>query len=347
MNAFWRGKRVLITGHTGFKGSWLSLWLTQLGAQVTGLALESESVFFPSLGLEPEITHLIGDVRDPKIIARAVAVSNPEIIFHMAAQSLVLRGYEKPVETWATNVTGSLNLMEALRGLKGPCAVVMVTTDKVYANDEQARPFRETDPLGGHDPYSSSKAAMEIAVDSWRKSYFFDTETRIASARAGNVIGGGDWAKNRIVPDIARALEAGIPIEVRNPDAVRPWQHVLEPLRGYMTLAEKLFTSDDTRLQSPFNFGPSSDGVRSVRDVVSTALSVWPGTWNDISGRTAVHEAGVLTLATDKTEELLSHFSKWSFDDNVRETIDWYRTVSDGKSPRDISLEQLQSYRAP
>lgn len=346
MSTFWRGKRVLITGHTGFKGSWLALWLTQLGAKVIGLALEPEGVFFPSLRLESEITHIIGDVRDRKVIDRAIAASEPEIIFHMAAQSLVLRGYEKPVETWTTNVVGSLNLMEALRCLKGPCAVIMVTTDKVYANNEQARPFRETDPLGGHDPYSSSKAAMEIAVDSWRKSYFLGTEIRVASARAGNVIGGGDWAENRIVPDIARALKAGNPIEVRNPDAVRPWQHVLEPIRGYMTLAEKLFTSHDTQLQGAFNFGPASDGMRSVRDVVSTALSIWPGTWNDVSDRARAHEAGVLTLATGKAEEHLKHFARLSFEDGVRATMDWYRAVADGKNARDVSLEQLQSYGA-
>ncbi len=346
MTDFWREKRVLITGHTGFKGSWLSLWLTQLGAKVTGLSLEPESAFFPSLRLEGEITHLIGDIRDPETVERAVVASNPDVVFHMAAQSLVLRGYEKPVETWNTNVMGSLNLMQALRNLNELCAVVMVATDKVYANDERAHPFRETDPLGGYDPYSSSKAAMEIAVDSWRKSYFLGSNIRMASARAGNVIGGGDWAENRIVPDIARALEAGIPIEVRNPNAVRPWQHVLEPLRGYMTLAEKLFISDEQQFQAAFNFGPSSSGVRSVRDVVKTALSVWPGTWNDVSGTVAAHEAGVLTLATDKAEEVLNHHPRWTFEQGVRETMNWYRAVSDGSGARETTLDQLQSYGA-
>ncbi len=345
MNAFWKDKRVLITGHTGFKGAWLALWLTQLGAKVTGIALAPESPFFSSLKLEDTIRHIIGDIRDSSVVTNAVTVSDPEIVFHMAAQSLVLRGYETPIETWSTNVMGTLNLMEALRDLTGPRAVVMVTTDKVYANDEQARPFRETDPLGGHDPYSSSKAAMEIGIDSWRKSFFAQTEIRMASARAGNVIGGGDWAENRIVPDIARALAADIPVKVRNPNSVRPWQHVLEPLRGYLILAEKLFTSADLDLQSAFNFGPPSEGVRTVKDVVTTALSMWPGAWEDTSRKSnSAHEAQILRLATDKTEALLGHFACWSFEDGIRATIQWYQSVAEGQCPRAVSLKQLQYY---
>ncbi len=346
MSAFWQGKRVLITGHTGFKGSWLTLWLTELGAEVTGLALQPDSPFFGTLDLERRITHKIGDICASDTVAQAVAETDPEITFHMAAQSLVLQAYETPFETWSTNVMGSLRVMEALRGLKGPRAVVMITTDKVYANDETGRAFAETDPLGGHDPYSASKAAMEIAVESWRKSFFGDTDIRMASARAGNVIGGGDWAENRIVPDIARALAAGTPITVRNPDAVRPWQHVLEPLRGYMTLAEKLFTSNEISLRSQFNFGPPDEGIRCVRDVVDTALQTWPGTWHDASGGPAKHEAKTLTLSTDKTRSLLGHGAKWRFEESVAQTIRWYKAVADGQPARAVSLEQLQRYEA-
>lgn len=344
MNHFWHDKRVLITGHTGFKGSWLSLWLTTLGARVTGLALEPEGALFMSLGLENEMRHLIGDIRNPGIVTKALEACDPEITFHMAAQSLVLRGYDQPIDTWATNVMGSLNMMEAIRALKGPRAVVMVTTDKVYANNEQALPFSENDPLGGHDPYSSSKAAMEIAIDSWRKSFLVNTDIRLASARAGNVIGGGDWAENRIFPDIARALADGTPIEVRNPDAVRPWQHVLEPLRGYMTLAERLWLSDAPDLRTAFNFGPHPEGMRSVRDVVNAALDVWDGSWKDTSTNTARYEAKVLKLATQKSEDLLDHRPVWNFEKSVKAAMEWYKAVADGSSPRDISLKQLQDY---
>ncbi|MFK7746406.1 MAG: CDP-glucose 4,6-dehydratase [Roseobacter sp.] len=344
MNEFWKGKRVLITGHTGFKGSWLALWLQQLGAHVTGLSLAPETPFFDTLDLGECLDHHVGDIRDIETVRGIVAQCDPQIVFHMAAQSLVLRSYSLPLETWGTNVTGSLHLMEAMRTLSGPRAVVMVTTDKVYANDEQSRAFSEEDQLGGHDPYSASKAAMEIAIDSWRKSFLSKTDVRMASARAGNVIGGGDWAENRIVPDIARALAAGAAIEVRSPDAIRPWQHVLEPLRGYMNLAEQLYTSDDTTFQGAFNFGPADDGVRSVRDVVETALAAWPGKWKDTSGGTVPHEAGVLTLSTQKAQRVLGHVGKWTFEQSVQASMSWYRAVAEGGDVRQITLQQLKAY---
>ena len=347
LNDFWRDKRVLITGHTGFKGSWLTLWLTALGARVTGLSLEPESDLFDTLGVEQDIAHVIGDICEPETVRACVAKHDPEVTFHMAAQSLVLRGYREPHRTWNTNVMGSVNVMEALLPLAGRRSVVMVTTDKVYANDEQGRAYRETDRLGGHDPYSASKAAMEIAVESWRKSFAGKGDIRIASARAGNVIGGGDWAENRMVPDVVRALQAGDPVKVRNPDAVRPWQHVLEPLRGYMTLAERLLVDDDPVLQSPFNFGPSEEGIRRVRDLVTAALAIWPGRWEEMPNPDAnAHEAQLLTLSTAKAEEVLGHRSRWSFETGGDATLRWYKAVFDGQSAREVSLAQLRDYGA-
>jgi CDP-glucose 4,6-dehydratase len=347
MSDFWRGKRVLVTGHTGFKGSWLSLWLSSVGAKVTGLSLEPESPFFDALGVEREINHIIGDICEPETLRKCVAENDPEVVFHMAAQSLVLRGYRAPQRTWETNVMGTLNVLEALRTLTGTRAVIMVTTDKVYANDEQGRPYQETDKLGGHDPYSSSKAAMEIVVESWRKSFFVETGIRVATVRAGNVIGGGDWAENRVIPDVARALQAGAAIVVRNPDAVRPWQHVLEPLRGYMTLAERMYLDEDPALQGPFNFGPSEDGMRCVRDLVNAALEVWPGRWEQMENADdSAHEAKLLTLCTAKAERVLGHVSRWSFEAGVAATINWYKAVSEGRCARDVSLAQLRDYGA-
>lgn len=347
MSSFWQGRRVLVTGHTGFKGSWLGLWLQQMGAQVSGLSLAPDTPFFASLGYEDAIDHHIGDIRDLETVVRTIAGCDPQVVIHMAAQSLVLRGYAHPLDTWAVNVTGSLHVLEAVRRLGGKRAVVMVTTDKVYANAENTRPFREDDPLGGHDPYSASKAAMEIAIDSWRKSYGADGDIRLASARAGNVIGGGDWAQNRLVPDAARALATGDLIEVRNPQAVRPWQHVLDPLRGYLTLAQKLWEQSDTTYQTAFNFGPDASGIRDVRDVVTAALQAWPGQWKDISGGPAPHEAQVLRLDVTRARDILGHSSRWDFARSIHETMTWYRSVHDGADPRRLCLDQLATFGVP
>lgn len=347
MNDFWKDRRVLVTGHTGFKGSWLCLWLTQLGARVTGLSLEPETSFFASLGLEGQIEHRICDMRDLDAVMSVVQQSDPHVVLHLAAQAIVLKGYTEPATTWSTNVTGSLNLMQALGALQGPCSAVMVTTDKVYQNDETTKPFLESDPLGGQDPYSASKAAMEIAVNSWSKSFFDARDIRMATARAGNVIGGGDWAENRLLPDVMRALARDQVVDVRNPKAVRPWQHVLDPLRGYLTLGQRLFESDNPRWQTPFNFGPDPQGVRTVEDVLEAALRVWPGSWRNAFDASAPHEATTLMLDTTKATTVLGHQPRWGFEQSIEEAVRWYKEVHEGVSAKEVCLAQLQRYGAP
>jgi len=305
---FWREKRVLLTGHTGFKGSWLTLWLTSLGARVFGYALKPDTVpsLFQQLKLEGEIDHRIADIRDLDAVRERVRNVKPHVVFHMAAQPLVRRSYAEPIETWQTNVMGTVHLLDSLRAADWPCAVVIVTTDKVYENREWVHSYRETDRLGGHDPYSSSKASCELAVDSWRKSFFGDgSPVRIATARAGNVIGGGDWAEDRIFPDLARAIAACRPLVVRNPESVRPWQHVLDPLSGYLRLAERLFTCEEPQYQSAFNFGPDSTAARSVGELVEVAFANWPGETGGPPSSNQPHEARMLALECLKARQIL------------------------------------------
>jgi CDP-glucose 4,6-dehydratase len=346
MTSFWCDSSVLITGHTGFKGSWLALWLAKLGANVTGFALEPNTPFFASLGLEANVRHIVGDIRDATAVRKVIKKAAPDFVFHLAAQSLVLTSYDHPIETWNTNVMGSLNVLEAMREQRVPPIGLMITTDKVYENAETGTAFNETSPLGGNDPYSASKAAMEIATSSWRKSFMADNGIKVATARAGNVIGGGDWAENRIVPDIVRALSSGAPINVRNPMAIRPWQHVLDPLSGYMRLAKALFESNDAELQSAFNFGPTQDGMRTVSDLVKTALEVWPGDWISAVNQDAQHEAATLTLNAEKSRRLLGQESQWGFERSVRETITWYKLVAEGSPPRDTALSQIEAFES-
>ena len=317
-SSFWEGCRVLLTGHTGFKGSWLALWLLELGAQVTGLALppDTEPNLFAQLGLDWRLDHRVGDIRDADRVASLVNEVRPQVVFHLAAQPLVRRSYAEPTATWATNVMGSIHLLEALRRLEQPCAAVLITTDKVYRNNEWLYGYRENDPLGGHDPYSSSKAAAELAI--------------LASARAGNVIGGGDWAADRIVPDAMRALGRGEPIGVRNPAATRPWQHVLEPLGGYLLLAERL--TADAALAGAFNFGPQLEANRSVRELVEEALHHWPGSWEDQSDPGAPHEASLLNLVIDKAHHQLGWAPRWNFATTLERTVNWYRRVQQGQA---------------
>ncbi len=350
-SAFWAGKRVLVTGHTGFKGSWLSLWLSELGALVSGLSLEPDTQpsLFHQLQLETRFQHhWIADIRDRSVVSTAVETSQPQVVLHLAAQPLVRLGYRDPLGTWATNVQGSLHVMEALRPLGHSCAVVMVTTDKVYENQEWDYGYREVDRLGGHDPYSASKAAAELAISSWRSSFCGSaahqtSHLAIATARAGNVIGGGDWAIDRIVPDAIRALEKGAPVTVRNSAATRPWQHVLEPLSGYLRLAEALTTEAEPPC-GPFNFGPQSDSNQPVHTLVNSILSYWPGTWRDQSDPQAPHEAGLLQLDISKARMQLGWEPCWDFATAVKRTVAWYRAVQQGASPLNTCKSDLEAY---
>ena len=352
---FWAGRRVLLTGHTGFKGSWLSLWLLRMGATVTGVALDPDpaaslygALDLANAGQPGRLIDRRADIRDPEVLADVVAAADPEVVLHLAAQPLVRHSYLDPLGTWATNVQGSLNLLEALRPLDHPCAVVMVTTDKVYANREWCYGYRETDRLGGHDPYSASKAAAELAIDSWRASFsgtapHQSSHLAIASARAGNVIGGGDWAADRIVPDAMRACAAGEPLILRNPGATRPWQHVLEPLSGYLQLAEAL-AADPFAHAEAWNFGPHPEANRCVSDLVEALHLHWPGQWQDHSDPEAPHEAGLLHLVIDKAQHRLGWRPLWDFPTTVARTACWYRGVANGDSPLARCQADLDRY---
>ena len=345
------GQRVLVTGHTGFKGSWLCEWLLALGANVTGYALEPDTdpSLFVQLGLGARLRHIVGDIRDAVAVGNLVAATRPRFVFHLAAQPLVRRSYRDAHYTWETNVMGTINVLEALRQLDEPCAAVMVTTDKCYENREWLFGYRENDPLGGHDPYSSSKAGAELAIASWRNSFFSAGQpVRIASARAGNVIGGGDWAEDRIVPDSMRALSRGEPIQVRNPAATRPWQHVLEPDSGYLALAAALaLRPDDLRLESAFNIGPGHDANQPVRNLVAETLRHWPGEWIDHSSPNAPHEASLLQLDNGKIATIIGWRPAWTFREAVGRTVAWYRDMHDNgeaSAARDYTLRDITAY---
>ena len=356
--AFWSGRRVLLTGHTGFKGAWLLLWLQQMGAQVWGYALKPEPApnLFRQLHAEPPVDeslawhHSEADLANLEALADCVEKCQPEVVLHLAAQPLVRRSYADPLGTWATNVQGSLHLLESLKPLQHACAVVMVTTDKVYENREWTYGYREVDRLGGHDPYSASKAAAELAIASWRKSFCGSAPhqtsyLRIATARAGNVIGGGDWAADRIVPDAMRALAVGEVIALRNPEATRPWQHVLEPLGGYLRLAEALAGASDPPCEA-FNFGPSLESNRTVRELVTSILSHWPGQWIDQSDPADPHEAGLLHLQIDKAHHRLGWHPCWDYATTVARTVGWYRRVHGGESVLSCCLSDLDAYQS-
>jgi CDP-glucose 4,6-dehydratase len=342
----YRGKRVLVTGHTGFKGAWLCEWLSALGAEVTGLALppSTQPSLFEQLGLAHRLTHREGDIRELPRVQEVIAEARPEFIFHLAAQPLVRFSYEHPVETYATNVLGTVHVLEAARLAGHPCVLIAVTTDKCYANQEWVHGYREEDPMGGHDPYSSSKGAAELVIAAYRHSYFSGVAApvRLASARAGNVVGGGDWAPDRIVPDCIRALERGAPIPVRNQVATRPWQHVLESLSGYLwlgaCLADRRLAPAGLDLTGAFNFGPPLTSNRTVAELVQEVLKGWPGSWEDCSDPTAVYEAKLLNLATDKAYHLLGWQPVWDFEGTIGRTVEWYRAMA---SPSDADAARL------
>ena len=349
-----KNKNVLITGHTGFKGGWLALWLSYLGAEVYGYSLPSpfSPSLYETLQLEKVIHNEEGDVRDGKKILNLVSRIEPDIIFHLAAQSLVGESYVSPMQTVQTNVMGTVNLMEAVRISGVNTAVVIVTSDKCYQNKEWLHGYREEDPLGGYDPYSASKGAAEILVSSWRNSFFHPERirqhgVRIATARAGNVIGGGDWSMDRIVPDCMRALMNEDVIAVRNPLATRPWQHVLEPLSGYLLLASKLMQDSTGEYCQAFNFGPTVQSNKNVKELVEKIIHFWgEGAWAHIPPPIEQHEASLLHLSIDKAYHQLHWSPKWNFDETILKTVEWYKTSQTSPATlRDFTIRQIESYQ--
>ena len=350
MMDFYRNKRVLITGHTGFKGSWLAVWLNEAGAQVTGFALNpySEKDNFVLTEIGKKITDLRGDIRDIDLVKSVFQTHQPEIVFHLAAQPLVRYSYHHAVETYDTNVMGSVNLMEAFRACPSAKVAVMITSDKCYENREQLTPYKEDDPMGGYDPYSSSKGAAEIAIASWRRSFMnpehFDRHGKaIASARAGNVIGGGDWTEDRIIPDCIRAMEAGKAVEIRNPTAIRPWQHVLEPLSGYLLLAKKMMESP-TEFCEGWNFGPLPDSVANVQQIASRITeSYGKGKLETVETDGVMHEAQLLTLDIRKAQSRLGWNPRLNLSETVDLTVEWYKNYDKSKV-YDLCVEQISKY---
>jgi CDP-glucose 4,6-dehydratase len=345
---FYAGRRVAITGHTGFKGSWLAQMLADAGAEVYGFALppETDPSHFDQLGLASRIHHVVGDVRDEAAVDEFITSSRPEIVFHLAAQPIVRRSYREPRLTYETNVMGGVNLLESVRRSAHVAALVFCTSDKCYRNRETPVGYVEEDELGGHDPYSASKAAAEIVFSSYARAFFDERRGfAAASARAGNVIGGGDWSEDRILPDCIRALSGGQPVVIRSPRATRPWQHVLEPLSGYLALGERLLR--DPTVGGAWNFGPSSASHHSVADVVERVIAEWgSGEMHIDISADAPHEAGFLALDCSKAARELDWRPAWGFDTTISTTVRWYREVHDGAPAIDLTRDQIRSYSA-
>jgi CDP-glucose 4,6-dehydratase len=350
--ALYKDKTVLVTGHTGFKGSWLAIWLNELGAKVIGYGLApitTEDNFVVS-HLSEKITDIRGDIRDPQKLQFVFDTYKPEIVFHLAAQPIVRLSYENPKETYETNVMGTLNVLECIKNSPSVKVGVMITTDKCYENHEQIWGYRETDALGGYDPYSSSKACAELLIASYRNSYMNPKDYMrhgkvIASVRAGNVIGGGDWQKDRIIPDCIRALANNLPIEIRSPLAIRPWQHVLEPLYGYMLLAANMY-KHGIEYSGSWNFGPDFHSIVTVQTVVNKLVSNWgSGVWKDVSNKQKPHEANILRLDCTKAKVYLKWLPKLTIDEALAYTADWYKNYKI-QNPYDLCVEQIKLYES-
>ena len=346
--AFWAGRRVLLTGHTGFKGAWLAIWLHRLGARVVGISLPpaTQPALFGLGRVGDLLDSRIVDICDAPAVAAHVGEVDPDIVFHLAAQALVHPSYRDPLKTFATNVQGTANVLNALRGRAAVRVVVAVTTDKVYRNREWAYPYREDDALGGHDPYSASKAASESAVASYRDAFLAAQGVTVASARAGNVIGGGDWSRDRLIPDAVRAWTSGQILTVRRPAATRPWQHVLEPLAGYLTLAQCLWS--EPGLAGAWNFGPQSHEALSVRELIELAAGAWEGAQVEIreAPDAGPHEAGWLALEVVKARQMLGVRPRWTVETAVQRTMAWYRNVAGGADARAHCEADIAAYEA-
>jgi CDP-glucose 4,6-dehydratase len=344
---FWRGKRVLVSGHTGFKGGWLALWLQRLGADVTGIALapNTKPNLFDLARVAADMQSHFCDIRDSAALAALVSAARPEVVFHLAAQPLVRASYREPLSTFASNVMGTAHLLDALRGLDGVRVAVMVTTDKVYRDNEWHYPYREDDALAGHDPYSASKAASEIVIASYRDAFLAEAGVAVASARAGNVIGGGDWSEDRLVPDAVRAWQGGVPLLIRSPNAIRPWQHVLEPLAGYLALAQKLYAQPS--LAGAYNLGPPTHEAATVREVVELARSAYEvGTIRYEINSKGPHEASWLALEVSKARVTLGIEPRWALTEAVNRTMAWYRAQHECADARALCEEEIAAYEA-
>lgn len=345
---YWKSRKVFITGHTGFKGTWLCLWLMELGAKVTGLSLplSDENDFFKKVDCESDINHLTGDINNYEQLCAHLKECTPDVIIHFAAQSIVSNGYRDPIGTWQTNLQGSAHILQAVHDVElTDCVVMMATTDKVYKNLEEGRPFKETDPLGGHDPYSASKAGAEILIDSWSKAYCDLWEERsnvLLAVRAGNVIGGGDWSQQRIIPDLARAFSSGEALTVRSPDSIRPWQYVLDVLNGYLCLAQKARPNRNYH-GSAWNIGPDDIKGKTVQDVITQALTIWDGKVLYEASPT-FKEAEVLLLDNQKILTKVGWSPVLSFGQSVEFTISWYRNAANGNNQRQLSLDDIQLF---
>ncbi|MEN3951869.1 CDP-glucose 4,6-dehydratase [Iodidimonas sp. SYSU 1G8] len=349
--AVWQGKSVFLTGHTGFKGGWLALWLAEMGAQVTGfsLAAPTDPSLFEAADIAGLVQHIEGDIREREALIAAMRIARPDVVFHLAAQPIVRLSYMEPVETYATNVMGTVHLLDAVRQIGGPCAVVCVTSDKCYENREWVWPYRENDPVGGHDPYSSSKGCAELVVAAYRRSYFEPARLRehgigVASVRAGNVIGGGDWAHDRLVPDLIRSRSTGTAPEIRSPDAVRPWQHVLDALAGYLLVAERLLAGDASAADA-WNFGPADEDTRPVRSIVRRLGALWG--WRDNWTAPATqqpHEAKVLRLDCSKARTRLAWRPRITLEATLQSIVEWHDAYDNGCDVREVSLAQLRRY---
>jgi len=342
---FWKGKRVFLTGHTGFKGSWLTLWLHSLGAIVKGYSLEppTSPSLFKEANVENVVFSQIGDIRDFEILKKSIIDFNPDILIHMAAQPLVRYSYDAPIETYETNVMGTVNILESARSCKKLKAIINITTDKCYENDERYEGYKENDPMGGYDPYSSSKGCAELVTSAYRRSFLQEQGIGLASVRAGNVIGGGDWADDRLIPDILRSFEKKEPVVIRNPKATRPWQHVLEPLSGYLILAQKLYKNQKEYAEG-WNFGPNEKDVKPVDWILDKMILKWPDASWKLDQNSSPHEASYLKLDITKAESKLGWKSVWELSYTLEKIIDWHKAWLDKEDMQTICLAEIEEY---